>query len=161
VNGVAQRGDRQADQGAAAVEFALVSVLLFTILFGILQYGFGFFQMQAVAATTQEAARLAAVGLYPKGAIDGCTNFGNAVATRGEDNGLPAASVKTVKVNWSDSLGNNLAERGGTATIQVVVEPTDFHYPFVPFPDTITRTLTITVENVGTVTGPCTANPNP
>ena len=139
--------------------FALVSVLLFTILFGILQYGFGFFQMQAVAATTQEAARLAAVGLYPTAFVDGCTAFGNAVAKRGEDNGLPRNSVDQVKVTWTDSVGNNLAERGGTATVQIVVTPTDFHYPFIPFPDTITRTLTATVENVGTVTGPCIANP--
>ena len=35
---------RGSDDGAAAVEFALVSVLLFTLFFGIIQYGYFFLQ---------------------------------------------------------------------------------------------------------------------
>ena len=155
VSGVTRRDD----QGAAAVEFALVSVLLFTLLFGILQYGYGFFQMQATAATAGDAARLAAAGLYASGGVDGCTAFGNTVAQRGQDNGLPNNAVQQVKVTWADLSGGATAQRGGTATVQVTVRPTDLNYPFVPFPDTITRSLTAMVETVGDITTTCTVNP--
>jgi Flp pilus assembly protein TadG len=159
VSGVTRRDD-QRDQGAAAVEFALVSVLLFTLLFGILQYGYGFFQMQATAATAGDAARLAVAGLYDTPGIpgSGCVAFGNAVAQNGEDNGLPTGAVQQVKVTWADLSGGATAQRGGTATVQVTITPTDLKYPFVPFPDTITRSLTAMVENVGNITTTCTVN---
>src|SRR5215467_7444086 len=89
-------GVRQHDRGAAAVEFALVSVLLFTLLFGIIQYGFLFFQYQAAAATAHEGARLAALG------INDCSDFGRAVQDRGTANGLPAGAVTEVHVTYPD-----------------------------------------------------------
>jgi len=150
---------RQDDQGAAAVEFALVSVLLFTLLFGILQYGYGFFQMQATAATAGDAARMAVAGLYSSGPLDGCTAFGNAVADAGEKDGLPPGAVQQVKVTWADLSGGATAQIGGTATVSVTVNPTDLNYPFVPFPNTITRSLTAMVENVGDIKTTCTVNP--
>ena len=155
VSGVTRRDD----QGAAAVEFALVSVLLFTLLFGILQYGYGFFQMQATAATAGDAARLAVAGLYDQGPLNGCVAFGNTVAQEGEDNGLPTGAVQQVKVTWRDLSGGATAQRGGTAIVQVTVLPTDLNYPFVPFPNTITRSMSAMVENVGDITTTCTVNP--
>ena len=53
-----RRGD---ERGAAAVEFALVGVLLFTLLFGILQFGMWFWAWQAGGHAAREAARVAAV----------------------------------------------------------------------------------------------------
>lgn len=55
------RGGRR-DDGAAAVEFALVSILLFLLLFGIIEFGIGFFTQQGAAAGAREAARRAIVG---------------------------------------------------------------------------------------------------
>lgn len=49
------------DHGAAAVEFALISVLLLTLLFGIVQYGLYFFQATAVASFTNQVGRLSAL----------------------------------------------------------------------------------------------------
>jgi Flp pilus assembly protein TadG len=53
---------RRPDDGAAAVEFALVSILLFLLLFGIIEFGIGFFTQQGAAAAAREAARRAIVG---------------------------------------------------------------------------------------------------
>lgn len=51
----------QPDVGAAAVELALVSLLLFTLVFGI-QYGFYFWASQLGASAARDAARYSAVG---------------------------------------------------------------------------------------------------
>ena len=48
--------------GASAVEFALVAPLLFMILFGILQFGLAFLQVQSIRTAVREGGRVAAVG---------------------------------------------------------------------------------------------------
>ena len=49
------------DDGAAAVEFALIAGVLFMLLFGMLQFGLAFWQVQNLRSATREAARVAAV----------------------------------------------------------------------------------------------------
>jgi len=51
---------RQED-GAAAVEFALIVGVLAMLLFGMLQFGVAFFQLQNLRAATREGARVGAV----------------------------------------------------------------------------------------------------
>ncbi len=51
------RGER----GAALVEFALVSIPLFTILFGTIEFGWAFFQLNDIRHGAREAIRLVAV----------------------------------------------------------------------------------------------------
>jgi len=50
------------EDGAAAVEFALIAGVLAMLIFGMLQFGLAFFQLQNLRAATREGARLAAVG---------------------------------------------------------------------------------------------------
>jgi hypothetical protein len=50
------------DDGAAAVEFALVVGLLSILVFGLLEYGVAFWQVQNLRAATREGARVGAVG---------------------------------------------------------------------------------------------------
>jgi Flp pilus assembly protein TadG len=50
------------EDGAAAVEFALLAPLLVLLLFGLIEYGVAFWQVQNLRAATREAARVAAVG---------------------------------------------------------------------------------------------------
>lgn len=49
------------EDGAAAVEFALVVGLLAILVFGLLEYGLAFWQVQNLRAATREGARVAAV----------------------------------------------------------------------------------------------------
>ncbi len=51
--------------GAAAVEFALVTPLLLTLLFGIIDYGIWFSDSIAVRQGVREAARAGVVGRFP------------------------------------------------------------------------------------------------
>lgn len=57
------RRNANPDSGAAAVEFALVSLLLLPILLGIISFGLFFWGYQAAEHAAREGARLAAVGV--------------------------------------------------------------------------------------------------
>lgn len=48
-------------RGAAAVEFAIIAMLLFTLLFGIIEFGRLFYVFNTVQETTRRAAREAVV----------------------------------------------------------------------------------------------------
>ena len=50
------------EDGAAAVEFALIVGVLAMLIFGMLQFGVAFFQLQNLRAATREGARVGAVG---------------------------------------------------------------------------------------------------
>lgn len=51
----------RAEHGAAAVEFAIVSTVLFLVLFGIIQWAIAFNRAQGLQAGAREGARLAAL----------------------------------------------------------------------------------------------------
>jgi len=53
---------RERDDGAAAVEFALVSVILVSLLIGTIQFGFTFWEYIQVAHAAREGVRWAALG---------------------------------------------------------------------------------------------------
>ncbi len=53
---------RSREDGAAAVEFALIVGVLVMLLFGMLQFGLAFFELQNLRAATREGARFAALG---------------------------------------------------------------------------------------------------
>lgn len=51
----------QREDGAAAVEFAIIAPLLFMLIFGMLQFGLAFWQVQNLRSAAREGARVAAV----------------------------------------------------------------------------------------------------
>jgi Flp pilus assembly protein TadG len=56
------RSKMHREDGAAAVEFALIVGLLAMLVFGMMEYGLAFWQLQSLRAATREGARVAAVG---------------------------------------------------------------------------------------------------
>ena len=56
------RSKLRREEGAAAVEFALIVGLLAVLIFGLLEYGLAFWQVQNLRAAAREGARAAAVG---------------------------------------------------------------------------------------------------
>jgi Flp pilus assembly protein TadG len=60
--GVSMRSKLRREDGAAAVEFALIVGLLAILVFGLLEYGLAFWQVQNLRAAAREGARVAAVG---------------------------------------------------------------------------------------------------
>lgn len=108
------------DEGAAAVEFALVLILFLTLVFGIIQYGYYFFQMQATTSAAREGARIAAVG------VSDCTAFKTAVRAR-----VTSVDASAVGVTLDYPGG---ATYQSQAIVEVTVPPTLFGFPFVPIP---------------------------
>lgn len=50
------------ERGAAAVEFAIVSIVLLLFVFGTIQFGIAFNRHQGIQAAAREGARIASVG---------------------------------------------------------------------------------------------------
>ena len=61
-----RRGGRE--QGASAVEFAIILPLLVVLVVGIIEFGFAFNRQQSFHAASREGARLVAVG-YDLGTV--------------------------------------------------------------------------------------------
>lgn len=107
---------RRQDRGAAAVEFALILPVLVLLLFGIIQYGYFFFQSTAVEAATRDASRLASIGGYA------CGELFDAV----DDSAGVDATIVSVGVTGAAASG------ASQMILTVVWTPTQFGFP-VPF----------------------------
>ena len=153
------RRGRPCDEGAAAVEFALVSLLLFLLLFGLIEFGIGFFTQQGAAAAAREAARRAAVGkVVTCYTGSGATDLKSIVkdAAGGSfgyfDSPKPATMTKT------DTNGNNVVGDAGDTVVVTINYHVDL--PFVsafvpgisPTIANLTQTGTARIEQQGGAT---------
>lgn len=150
-----RRSRTRGDDGAAAVEFALVSVLLLTVLFGILQYGIGLWQFQAANATASEAARIAANG------INNCTTFASAVTATGAENGIfTPVPAGTAVMAGATFTGPDATHPRGKVLVKIKYQPVPIRFPLVPFPGgdangNFITGATASVQQLGTVTTTC------
>jgi Flp pilus assembly protein TadG len=129
------RGER----GAAAVEFALVSLVFFTLMFGILQFGMWFWAWQQSGHAAREASRFAAV--YPS-----CTS---GITDKGEE-ALEGAPVTSSSVTPSGAAPTQV---GDPITVTVTAQTIDIGF-FDFFTPGITKAATSRVENIPSG-GPC------
>jgi hypothetical protein len=121
--------------GAVAVEFAIVMILLVTILLGVIQFGIATSKVEVYVSAAREGARYAAVGCYPdipcdntkianrvKGSAIGYTIGPGSPAASGVC-GTSIPSGSPVTVSWTQNFTINI--------------------PFVPGlnPRTISRTI--------------------
>jgi Flp pilus assembly protein TadG len=136
------RQEQARESGAAAVEFAIVSLLFFYLVFGVLQYGFYFFQLQSGSAAARHGARLASVGIGTD--ADDCTEFMGQI--KDQVGSIGAADVD-VTVAF---VGPLPVQVGESVTVTVAFPFTKFASPFIPVPgDTISQHATARIEKVG------------
>lgn len=128
-----ERGLRD-ERGAAAVEFGLVAVILFTLLFGILQFSIWFWSWQTAAHAAREASRVAAVS--PCASAD--------ITAAGTDAlvGAPATNTPTVRVTKTSPV-----KVGDDITVQVEFTTVDLGF-FPGFDGIVDKSATSRVENV-------------
>ena len=128
------------EDGAALVEFAVVAILLFTILFGIIEYGFVFATNLDTRHGAREAARLAAV------------NFGT---------NQEIADETCARMDFADAVTFNFTDGGtvGSAgTVEIVVPYSSLvNFAFIPVPTDLASDIEIRLEqdstNWGTLAG--------
>lgn len=140
-------------EGAAAVEFALVASILFTLIFGTIQYGLYFWSLQSGAHAAREAARQAAVGALT------CPEFEAAVLTnsRGEKAGTVDAT-RTFHPDLTLTGTSAAVEIGHVVKVIVSFDSIDLGLPFVPFIDggKVSEQAVARVENVTDDSTDCT-----
>jgi Flp pilus assembly protein TadG len=150
------------DDGAAAVEFALVSLLLFLVLFGLIEFGIGFFTQQGAAAAAREAARRAAVGKVVTcyggpGSTDATDLLGIVKSAAGGAFGY-FDSPKAATMSKTDTNGNGVVGDAGDTVVVTINYHVDL--PFVsafvpgvkPTLANLTQTGTARIEQKGGAT---------
>lgn len=110
------------DEGAAAVEFALVSLVLVLFLVGIAQFGFTFFQYLEVVHSAREGARWAALGTETGSVSDPSSVRGRVVAAApGLDPSLTDAEI-SVAVTGGGNEAQIPADSGKPVTVSVTYD---------------------------------------
>lgn len=128
-----RRATNRREQGASAVEFALILTPLLLIVFGLVQYGMYFWAKQGASAAARDAAREAAVG-KPADCATFRDNVRDSIGTFATDE---IANPPVIKRTYSKGTGNSLpeVEIGDEVTVQVQFKSFDLNLPFLPFID--------------------------
>jgi Flp pilus assembly protein TadG len=139
------RAARRGERGSSAVEFALIVVLFFTLLFGMIQYSLYFWSTQAAANAAREGARRGAVGQT-------CPDLQS--QTTGQitlHDTTPVAARKYVNPSTG---ADTAAATGANVKVTITFNSIDLHFPFVPFINngSVTETAVARVENYNTLT---------
>src|SRR5437764_2542891 len=92
---IRQRLDRE--DGAAAVEFALIVGVLAMLIFGMLQFGLTFFELQNLRASAREGTRIGAVGATPSAIRTRVADASNGAISQSE------ATGSFIQVEYSDN----------------------------------------------------------
>jgi Flp pilus assembly pilin Flp len=132
------------EDGAAAVEFALLLPLLVVLLFGFVQFGTAFNTKIQATNAAREGARMAVVGIDNWANIGGGVSFWEAVR---QDAGL--GDIDNCVLDTDNVVGGIL-----TVTFDY---PLDLVIPFMPNPpswQTGTATATMRIEQLSAPGGP-------
>ncbi|QZY28121.1 TadE family protein [Nocardioides coralli] len=140
-------------RGASAVEFALVAVIFFMLVFGIFEFGRAVWIQQGVSAASREGARFGVgTGLSVTGSPTGVPQFRNCGAIRQAavakvpDLNLSTANVKVSYELYAPSASPSASPtatptcnpsttpslKDGDKVIVVVERTMDFNLPLVP-----------------------------
>ena len=136
-------GQRDQD-GAAAVEFALLLPLLVLLLFGLIQFGLAFNTKIQATNAAREGARMAVVGIDNWADVGGGLDFWQAVQQN-----AGVGDIDNCVLNTTDVVGGTL-----TVTFDY---PLDLVIPFMPNPpswQTGRAQATMRIEQLSASIGP-------
>jgi Flp pilus assembly protein TadG len=135
------RREAKKEDGAAAVEFALIVGLLAILVFGLLEYGLAFWQVQNLRSATREGARVAAVGGDQADIRAAMVNSSAGSLTGGEAISFPPQCD-------ADTMGQQMTVRITGGYSGAVQEAFQVSIPFLP-PFTLTPDLSGTFRCEG------------
>lgn len=128
-------------RGVAAVEFALVSVILFTLLFGIIEFGRVLFMLNTTVEATRLGARLAVV----------CDKDDSVIVTRMTEL-AGFLSPSNINISYNPGGCNVDTCRYATVsitglTVQSLVPLIPINFPMPPFATTLPRESMSSLNN--------------
>lgn len=138
---------RHDQRGAAVVEFAIASVVLLVLLFGIIEYGYVLSFKQSLTQAAAEGARVGAVGGTPAAILDAVNRATGAFHQTCNTGGLSCKNGAGSPTLSSTTCGSN-------SCITVEVSYDWKNYPLLPkfpglgllLPDTLKSTSTARVN---------------
>ncbi len=138
------RRRKDSERGAAAVEFALVSLILVTLIGVVFQFSIYLWAFQAASNGAREGARAWAVNPC-------ATNNSDAVVTAVTPAARPGTTTATAA--FTKGAGNTAStkEPGDTVKVTVKMKPRTIAFNLVPglnYNGDITKTATARVEDV-------------
>lgn len=145
------------ERGAAAVEFALVVPILLVLVFGIIQYGWYFYAMQAGTSATSDAVRRLSVGDCQDTTELNALLVSKLGSARESGTTVQATVVHTTPTSPHATMSSP-GTVGGGVELQVEFQTADFNFPFIPVPGdgAVTRTVFARVEDTNASVGGCT-----
>jgi Flp pilus assembly protein TadG len=129
------RAKLRREEGAAAVEFALIVGLLAILVFGLLEYGLAFWQVQNLRASAREGARVAAV----RGSSGDISDAMVSSSAGSLEPGFSGFSTSTTCDDNSDGVPVTVTINNGALSASVR-EAFEVSIPFLP-PITLNPTL--------------------
>ena len=147
---------RRDEGGSSAVEFALLAPILLTLVFGIIQYGWYFYAMQAGSSAVGDAARRVAVGNCTA-TTDVQTLIYNKLGpatTASSSSGVTATVTYTNTDGTSDSSPGHI---GGSVLVSATFPTLNMKFPLIPVPGggTVTRSTYARIEDTSASQGAC------
>ena len=110
-------------KGAETVEFAMICLLLFALVFAIIEFGRTLFVWNALAEATRRAARMAVVCPYlsPFPAQVAIFNVDWLNGTLGTSPIIPGLTPAMITVSYWDKAGNPATDATSTNSVQVSI----------------------------------------
>ena len=109
-------GGRRRDDGAALVEFALIAMPVFLILFATIEFGWAFFQLNDVRHGAREGIRLVAVNADPTPTAIVPADQGDRLAQAACER-MDRKQGVTITITLDDVDSNGIFEVGDDATL--------------------------------------------
>ena len=103
---------RYRQYGLATVEFAIVAFVLFMLIFGVIEFGRGFFVVAALDEATRRGARMAVVCPINDPAIFQAAAFNNTL--------IPDLDASDISVEYLDSSGALVATPAVAASFRLI-----------------------------------------
>ena len=140
-----------ARKGAAAIEFALVSLFLFTLLTGVVSLGVGLYVAMEVQNAARAGAAYAASRTYDKAAIEtaaqGATALGSLVAASAARAPSSCLNQATGAISSAGSA-STCPDSGAKPATYVTVTTQMTYSPILPLPQAIGTTMLLRGKSV-------------
>ena len=102
-------GSRFCQRGLTSVEFAIVGLIFFVVLFGVFEVARAFYTFNALDEATRRGARMAAVCQLNDPAIAEVAVF-NPSGGGANSNLIPGLSTANIQVDYLDTAGTTIAD---------------------------------------------------